>query len=672
MRTLLVFILSTIGYADYAQQTTFQRTFKAATWSISGHVLQTPDGGYIAAGTAYAAGTGAHYAHLAKMDLSGNMQWSNEVKIFGEDFKMTALTQTSDGGYVIMGSTYSWHGTSCAIDYEYLVYLRADPSGNILWLKYLAVPNNAWYYFRGGSVTETADGGLLFSYTASIPGLSNIAALMKTDASGNILWKRRYSGTGVGYQNAHNINTQRTAEGGFVILTRTETLGAGSTDFYLIKTDSLGTPSWAKTFGTASADEPRCVQQTTNGGYILLGNKITGSSSDIFIVRTDATGNMLWSRSFTATGNQSASSLQQTADGGFIICGVIDTLANSASDIFLMKTDSNGALQWAKTIGGVKNDFANTVAQTNDGGYVIGGSTQSFNKSMYVLKTDSLGTTGCNQNILLPVQMTPATVATTPPLPTADTFLIAASPLPILVISTGTSASHCPACPSPNPATVMVTGATNFCPSGFVVLSASPGDTYLWSSGANTQVLVAYTAGNYSVTISDSNGCISTSQTIPVTVFTPIVPVITLSGQALVSSPALTYEWYYNNAQIPGAYAQSYTPLQDGNYAVVTVDSNGCKAISAQYSFLLDIEDLNSNILSVHPNPTQGRLTLTVKEPGSVFLVSIQGVQLSTYAVSSGDNIITLPADTAPGVYILRFMCTTTGSKSFRLVYQPE
>jgi uncharacterized delta-60 repeat protein len=248
------------------------------------------------------------------------------------------------------------------------------------------------YWEEAYSFQQTSDGGYIVGgYTFSFGAGSYDFFLMKTDANGNIIWAKTYGGTNDDW--AYSV--QQTSDGGYIVAGYTNSFGAGSWDIFLVKTDANGNLQWAKTYGGTSADFAYSVQQTSDGGYILTGytESFGAGGRDIFLIKTDANGDVQWAKTYGGTGEDWAYSVQQTSDGGYIVAG--GTLSFGAGgDILLIKTDANGDVQWAKTYGGTDYDYAYSVQQTSDGGYIVAGWTISFGAGdvdIFLIKTDANG-----------------------------------------------------------------------------------------------------------------------------------------------------------------------------------------------------------------------------------------------------------------------------------------
>ena len=244
----------------------------------------------------------------------------------------------------------------------------------------------------------------------------------------------------------------QTTDGGYIVAGYTNSFGAGSGDVFLVKTDANGNVQWAKTYGGTGGEIAHSVQQTSDGGYIVAGYTTSFGAGwgDAFLVKTDANGNVQWAKTYGSTGDEYIITVQQTSDGGYIGAGATSSFGAGGLDFFLIKTDANGNLQWAKTYGGTGLDSVYySVQQTSDGGYIVAGYTTSFGaggEDIFLVKTDAngnIGSCGIVRNVT-PTVTTPSPTATTPSPTVRSVSLTPGSPSPTVTSPTLTVTEPCP------------------------------------------------------------------------------------------------------------------------------------------------------------------------------------------------------------------------------------
>lgn len=278
----------------------------------------------------------------------------------------SSVQQTSDKGYIIAGRTMSFGAGDCDI---YLI--KTDRFGEALWTK----TYGGTMYEEAYSIQVTSDGGyIIVGLTESFRTHENDeyydVYLIKTDADGNIIWEKVYGDK----QRDYGHSVQQTSDGGYIIAGLTESYGAGKGDVYLIKTNSSGDIEWAKAYGRKEHDSANCVKQTSDGGYIIVGGTYYPGAnySDVYLIKTNSSGDILWTKIEGGIGYNWGNYVQQTSDGGFVIVGRIE-VRNRKNDVYVVKTDRDGNTLWTGTHGGTGDDEGYSVQETFDGGYIIAG-----------------------------------------------------------------------------------------------------------------------------------------------------------------------------------------------------------------------------------------------------------------------------------------------------------
>ncbi|MBN4051323.1 gliding motility-associated C-terminal domain-containing protein [bacterium AH-315-M05] len=381
-------------------QITFQKTFAANGMNGGLFVQKTTDGGYIVTGQHETTGAGACDIYIFKRDNCGNIEWFKTYGGVNSDGGM-CIQQTPGGGYIVTGLLDMGAG-----GYDNFL-MKIDANGNVLWTKNYGGAGDD----RGLYLQQTSDGGYIVAGNTTSFGAGGWDAyVIKADANGDTLWTRTFGGTG----EDHSCYVEQTSDGGYFVTGNTGSFGAGGQDVWLLKLDSSGTLLWANTYGGTGTEGQHWDtkgQITPDGGFIISSHTTSFGAglADVWLIRTDSTGNVLWSKTYGGADNDLSRFMRQTTDQGFIIGGETWSFGSGGRDVYLIKTDSIGNLEWSRTFGGTGDDKAMGIQQANDGGYVLSGNTGSFGAivfDVYILKTDTNGNIPCNQT-------NPATIVNT-------------------------------------------------------------------------------------------------------------------------------------------------------------------------------------------------------------------------------------------------------------------
>jgi uncharacterized delta-60 repeat protein len=329
---------------------------------IARSVVRTSDGGYAIAGTV------GNDAIISKISSSGNVSWSKKWGGVDTNDLAYSITQTSDGGYAIAGQTESYG----AGDWDAFI-AKFTSDGTLSWSKTWGGTNTD----SAQSITQTSDGGYIisgttYSYTAG----NNDAFIAKFTSGGALSWSKTWGGTGA--DGAFSV--VQTSDGGCAISGETDSYGSGDYASFIAKFTSDGTLSWSKTWGGTKADRARSIVQTSDGGYAVSGwtNSYGAGTYDAFILKYASDGTLSWSKTWGGTGFEFASSIIQSSDGGYAIAGETDSYGAGSYDAFIAKFAFDGTLSWSKTWGGTEYDTAQSITQTSDSGYVLAGYTNSY------------------------------------------------------------------------------------------------------------------------------------------------------------------------------------------------------------------------------------------------------------------------------------------------------
>lgn len=412
-KTILLLILKGTLLFAQAPAIQWQKCYGGTLAEQMRSIKQTADGGYIIVGSSSSTdgdvtsvNHGGGDVWVVKTSSTGVIEWQ---KCYGGTKQDTGICVdfTSDGGYLVGAYTYSNDGDvtgNHSANYTDILLLKLSSMGTLQWMKTYGGTANEYIF----SIKSTPDGGsILVGNTYSnndgdVNGShfslgTNDAWVLKLSSNGAIQWGKCFGGTST--DSIREILL--TSDGGYIFAANTASTNGdvtsvfnGYIDYWVVKINSTGTIQWQKCYGGTAEENITSINSTTDGGYILGGNSnsnngnVTGNygSFDYWIVKINATGTIQWQKNFGGSSSDSASGgVQQTTDGGYIIGGYTDstngnvTGANGSTDFWFVKLNALGNLSWQKALGGTAIDISYSSQKTTDGGYIITGFTASNN-----------------------------------------------------------------------------------------------------------------------------------------------------------------------------------------------------------------------------------------------------------------------------------------------------
>jgi hypothetical protein len=415
--TLFIFIIFSLTYFSYGQSSIeWQKTFGGSDNDVANSIQQTTDNGYIITGYSksvdgdLSVNNGNADYWILKLDSNGIKEWQKTLGGSGNEFA-NAIVQTSDGGYILAGSSNSNDsditGNKGMDDYW---IVKLETNGNVQWKKCMGGSNAD----GANSIQQTSDGGYIIagssvSNDGDINGTHHGTAaytdywIVKTDDGGSIQWQKSLGGT------LSDVPTsiQQTTDGGYIVAgysySNDGDLNGNHhglniiTDCWIVKLDATGNIQWQKSLGGDNYDNAFSIRQTSDGGYIFAGSSnsvngdVTGNhgSDDYWIVKLNSTGDIDWQKSFGGSLNDRPFSIYPTNDGGYVVAGYSFSIdgdiigdhhgTNNNKDYWILKIDMSGTILWRKSFGGTNNEEPYSIQQTTDNGFIVGGYTLSTN-----------------------------------------------------------------------------------------------------------------------------------------------------------------------------------------------------------------------------------------------------------------------------------------------------
>jgi hypothetical protein len=389
----LILITLTFQFCIVFSQNTFQLTLGGAQEEFAYSFQQTNDNGYIVAGRTFSFGTGGWECYMSRFNSNGDTLWT---KTYGNVLydELQDVDTTSDGGFIAVGhtTTTDWDGN---------VYLiKTNANGIVQWSKEYG--GSIGFSDKGYSVSETSDGGFIITGTTESFGSGgDDVYVLKVNAFGSLQWTTTIGSAGTVSVMDAGREVQETNDGGFIVVGYTSAVDINFSDVYLVKLNAAGVVQWKKTYGGSSYDIGYTVQQTSDNGFIIAAttNSYGAGNWDAYLIKTDVNGVLQWSKTYGKSGEDRAQCARQTPDGGFILCGRSASFGTASIDVALYRTNANGTLLWTKGYGGTGDDQGSYVRPIGNS-FVFCGYTTSFGagvKDMFFLKSDANGIVGCNE-----------------------------------------------------------------------------------------------------------------------------------------------------------------------------------------------------------------------------------------------------------------------------------
>jgi hypothetical protein len=373
-------------------------------------VTKTSDGGYAVLGYAQSMDGDitdkqdeSYSFWVLKFDAANQLQWSKTHGGTNDD-RGNKIIQTTDGGFAILGYTNSndQDVSNNAGLRDYWI-AKLDASGNLTWQNSFGysgldsgismVQTNDNGYMLVGVLDVTASGGEGNSRNSSERHAGGDYWAIKLNDGGQKEWSRYYGG----FFTDTPSDVIQTQDNGFIIVGTSDSEDVdisnnkGTYDFWVLKIDSSGTILWEKNFGGTEIDEAESIVASGDGNFIIAGETRSmdvdvsqnNGAADVWIIKISHSGELIWEKNFGGSSFDVSRSVRKTQDNGFLISGSSRSsdgdvdINMGQNDAWFLKIDSNGALQWQKSIGGSNIDFAYDATQLNDGSFVIVGESAS-------------------------------------------------------------------------------------------------------------------------------------------------------------------------------------------------------------------------------------------------------------------------------------------------------
>lgn len=380
-------------HLQVASQAYFQKALGRTGHDVCRGIVQTADSGFIAVGYTTSGGAGSHDVVAAKLDYKGNPEWVKAYGGVGID-QAEAICALSDGNFLIAG-----HTTSFGAGGKDFYLIKIDPTGTIIWTKAYGTAGDD----HCNSVIESSTGDIFMAgHTNGIGAGSFDVYVSKITSTGSQWWAKSYGGPALD----HGNSIVELPSGNLILAGKTNSFGFGDYDAEVMKLNPDGDTLWTKVYGGASWDEFKNVILTSDNELLFSG--FTQSFDAHMVARhidftgllskIDTLGEPTWLKTYGISGNETIiKKVVETQSGDFTGLGYTGSFP--AYDFYSISISSTGAIEWYNVHGSGAFEDGSEVIKSYDGGYVMAGYTQGFgagNYDFYIQKTNAYGNVDCN------------------------------------------------------------------------------------------------------------------------------------------------------------------------------------------------------------------------------------------------------------------------------------
>jgi gliding motility-associated-like protein len=659
-------------------QNVFQKTYGGTATDYSEAIKATSDLGFILGGTTSSYGTGgadARDLYVSKHNLLGITTWSHELGTSNRRQEAKFVLPLADGGYLVGGRTGevldlndSWlikkyDAVGTAVHERELGKTNVNSNGGSSWDDELYASEET---ILGNIVALTG-----FTMDYRVADEKEVTFVLYNLALGTIATTRHFGGpaiAGAVDDEGKDICIDNGALS-YSMIAETGIGGTGTRDLVIIRLSNLTyNLNSYKTFGGTGTEKATSITKTSDGGYLLVGysnSPGTSGGDDMLIIKLDNALTVTWSRMIGGAADDRAFQAEQTSDGGYIIVGETFSYGFGGSDMIAVKLTSLGTLSWAKCYGGTGTDNGKSLGKRSDGGFFFSGqcsepvSPLGNGIDLYVVATNSTGYSGgCNEMSVTPNVVSGIALSSV----TTGLSQVPGDPAIENVVNPMTENSVAPTLTckcaqyAPNHE---ITGAIQVChnTTGNYYVNKIPGHTnYLWTltgatfvtppgatdssvninfTNTNAQLIVQTNDGNCSdfridtinMTVDNIYTNINTIDSLLCVGDNTNLTAVTVNNQGAISG------WVWTPAA-PNAATINVAPGSTTTYSVTVTDGWGCTA-----SDTMRVKVFTYPVVNIGPNDTVcngGPVLLNATTAGATYIWNTAAVTPTLNAATSG------------------------------------